>query len=89
MNSAVIQALSTNVQCGMRRQEGPPKLPEDYRLDLASDPDVPVLRRPNGTAAARFSAGGMTNEAIEQEALEDLLWRDLRQAQARREETAK
>ncbi len=55
------------------RREGPPKLPEGYRLDLASDPDAPVLRCPAGTAAARFSTGGMTNEAIEQEALEDLL----------------
>jgi hypothetical protein len=55
-------------------KEGPPKLPEGYRLDLASDPDVPILRRSNGTAAARFSAGDMTNEAIEQRALEDLLY---------------
>jgi hypothetical protein len=58
----------------MRRMEGPPKLPEGYRLDLSSDPDAPVLRRPDGTKVACFSARGMTNGAIEQEALEDLLY---------------
>jgi hypothetical protein len=51
----------------------PPKLPEGYRLDLADDPDAPALRRPDGTVVARFGARGMTNEAIEREALEDLL----------------
>jgi hypothetical protein len=51
-----------------------PKLPEGYRFDPASDPDAPALRRPDGTVAARFSPRGMTTyEAIEQEALEDLL----------------
>ena len=50
-----------------------PKLPEGYRLDLAGDPDAPALRRPDGTVVARFGARGMTNEAIEREALEDLL----------------
>ena len=76
MDSAMIQALSVDVQCGMQGREGPSiKLPEGYRLDLSSDPDAPVLRRPDGTAAARFSAWGMTKEAIEQEALEDLLHR--------------
>jgi hypothetical protein len=59
----------------MRNKEDPPKLPEGYRLDLASDPDAPVLRRLDGTVAARFSARGMTKEAIEREALEDLLHR--------------
>ena len=72
MNSAAIQVFSVDVQWVMRR-EGPPKLPEGYRVDLANDPDAPVLRCPDGTAAVRFSARGMTNEAIEQEALEDLL----------------
>jgi hypothetical protein len=57
----------------MRRREGLPELPDGYRLDLSSDPDAPLLRRPDGTAAARFSAWGMTDEAVEQEALEDLL----------------
>jgi hypothetical protein len=59
----------------MRNKEDPPKLPEGYRLDLASDPDAPVLRRLDGTVAARFSARGTTKEAIEREALEDLLHR--------------
>jgi hypothetical protein len=57
---------------GTRRQ---PKLPEGYRLDLANDPDAPALRRPAGVVVARFSAGGMTEEAIEHEAWEDLLYR--------------
>jgi hypothetical protein len=59
----------------MRNKEDPPKLPEGYRLDLASDPDAPVLRRLDGTVAARFSARGMSKEAIEREALEDMLHR--------------
>ncbi len=49
------------------------KLPEGYRLDLAGDPDAPALRRPDGSVAARFSARGTTREALEREALEDLL----------------
>ena len=52
---------------------GSSKLPAGYRLDLADDPDAPALRRPDGSVAARFSAGGMTHEAVEREALEDLL----------------
>jgi hypothetical protein len=60
----------------MRNKEDPPKLPEGYRLDLASDPDAPVLRRLDGTVAARFSARGMSKEAIEREALEDMLHRN-------------
>jgi hypothetical protein len=35
-----------------------------------------VLRRSDGTVAARFSARGMSKEAIEQEALEDMLHRN-------------
>jgi hypothetical protein len=50
-----------------------PKLPEGYTLDLANDPDTPALRRPDGVVMARFSAGGMTEEAIEHEAWKDLL----------------
>ncbi len=57
---------------GVRR---PPKLPEGDRLDLTSDPDVPALRGPNGVVVARFSARGLTEEVIEHEALEDLLYR--------------
>jgi hypothetical protein len=44
-----------------------PRLPPGYSLDL-SDPDVLVLRCPDGTAIARFSAQGATAEAIEREA---------------------
>jgi hypothetical protein len=56
------------------RTHGPPKLPEGYRLDLAAgDPDAPALRRPDGTVVARFGARGLTHEALEREALEDLL----------------
>ena len=51
----------------------PPKLPEGYCLDLAGDPDAPALRRPDGTVVARFGARGITDEALEREALEDLL----------------
>jgi hypothetical protein len=43
------------------------RLPPGYSLDL-SDPDVLVLRCPDGTAIARFSAQGATAEAIEREA---------------------
>ena len=57
----------------MGRTHRPPELPEGYRLDLASDPDSPALRRPDGSVVARFSAKGMTYEAVEREALEDLL----------------
>jgi hypothetical protein len=57
----------------VRETHGPPKLPEGYRLDFADDPDVPALRRPDGTVVARFSVRGMTYEALEREALEDLL----------------
>jgi hypothetical protein len=52
-----------------------PKLPEGYTLDLANDPDAPALRRPDGFVVARFSARGMSQEAIEHEAWEDLLHR--------------
>ena len=51
-----------------------PKLPEGYRLDLAEDPDAPALRRPDGGIVARFSRRGVTDEAIEREAWEDLLY---------------
>ena len=57
----------------MREAHGRPQLPEGYRFDLADDPDAPALRRPDGTVVARFSVRGMTNQALEREALEDLL----------------
>jgi len=44
-----------------------PRLPPDYVLDH-SDPDVLILRCPQGTAVARFSTRGATSEAIEREA---------------------
>jgi len=44
-----------------------PRLPPGYSLDR-SDPDVLILRCPNGTEVARFSARGATAEAIEREA---------------------
>jgi hypothetical protein len=57
----------------VRRKLRAPKLPKGYRLDLSGDPDAPALRRPDGTVVARFPAKGMTHEALEREALEDLL----------------
>jgi hypothetical protein len=45
------------------------RLPPGYSLER-SDPDVLVLRSPDGAAVARFSARGATAEAIEQEARE-------------------
>jgi hypothetical protein len=56
----------------VRETHGSPKLPEGYRLDFAVDPDVAALRRPDGTVVARFSIRGMSYEALEREALEDL-----------------
>jgi hypothetical protein len=55
------------------RTHGPPKLPEGYSLYLASDPNAPALRRPDDTVVDRFGARGMTYEALERGALEDLL----------------
>jgi hypothetical protein len=43
------------------------RLPPGYVLDR-SDPDVWVLLCPHGKAVARFSARGVTKEAIEREA---------------------
>ena len=57
----------------MGRIYSAPKLPEGYRLDLAGDPAAPALRRPDGTMVARFGARRMTHEALQREALEDLL----------------
>jgi hypothetical protein len=45
-------------------------LPPGYRLHR-SDPDVLVLRRPEGWVVAYFSARGATREAIEEAAWED------------------
>jgi hypothetical protein len=76
VNRETVQTLSVEVCWGMRKKEDLPKRPEGYHLDLASDPDAPVLRRSDSTVAARFSARGMSKEAIEQEALEDMLHRN-------------
>jgi hypothetical protein len=62
----------------VKETHGQPKLPEGYRLDLADDPDAPALRRPDGTVVARFALRGMTHQAIEREALEDLLHTSVR-----------
>jgi hypothetical protein len=48
-----------------------PGLPPGYILD-ESDPDVFVLRRPDGSFLAAFSALGATEESIRQVAVEDL-----------------
>ena len=73
MNKVLIRKPSGNVARCVSETHGPPKLPEGYRLDLADDPDAPALRRPDGTVVARFGARGMTHQAVEREALEDLL----------------
>jgi hypothetical protein len=70
---SIRQKPAGNVECYVRETHGRPKLPEGYRLDLADDPDAPALRRPDGTVVARFGLRGMTHEAVEREALEDLL----------------
>ncbi len=71
----MIRTTSGNVEYCVRVTWRTPKLPEGYRLDLASDPDAPALRRLDGVVVARFSARGMTEEAIEHEVWEDLLYR--------------
>jgi hypothetical protein len=52
-----------------RGAEGP-GLPTHYYLD-GSDPDVLVLRRPDGTFVAAFSAEGATREGLLEAAKED------------------
>jgi hypothetical protein len=61
------------------RREGPragmeqPTLPKlDYHLDK-SDPDILLLRRPNGSFVAAFSVRGVTEEGICETAKEDYL----------------
>jgi hypothetical protein len=73
LNKGLIRKPWGNVECWVRETHGPPKLPEGYRLDFADDPDAPALRRPDGTVVARFSVRGVTHQALEREALEDLL----------------
>ena len=64
---------SGNFRSEVRETPATYDLPEGYRLDLLGDPDAPALRRPDGTVVARFAARGLRREAIEREALEDLL----------------
>ncbi len=73
VNKGVIQKPSGYVKYGVGTAHRTPKLPKGYRLDLTDDPDAPALRRPHGTVVARFGARGLTHEALEREALEDLL----------------
>ncbi len=40
-------------------------------MDEIADPGVVILRRPDGSAAAVFSAMGATSEAVEEAAWED------------------
>ena len=53
-----------------RMSDEPLRLPPGYSLD-ESDPDIVVLRRPDSTTAAVFSALGATPESIQQAARED------------------
>ena len=46
------------------------RLPFDYTLD-ESDPDIVVLRRPDGCFVAAFSASGATDEGIRKAVIED------------------
>ena len=69
----LIQRASGTVHREVEQTPGTFDLPEGYRLDLLGDPDVPALRRPDGTVVARFAARGLCREAVEREALEDLL----------------
>jgi hypothetical protein len=73
MSRCLIRRASNNVVCCVRETHGPPKLPKGYRLEFSADPDAPALRRPDGTVVARFAVRGMRHEALEREALEDLL----------------
>ena len=52
---------------GGTKSSDEPRMPPGYVLDR-SDPDVLVLRSPQGTVIARFSAQGAKAEAIEREA---------------------
>jgi hypothetical protein len=49
----------------------PMRIEPDYRMDLVSEPDVIILRRPDGSEVAKFSMLGATLEEIERAAKED------------------
>jgi len=48
-----------------------PELLNGYYLDRITDPDVLILRRPDGSVAAVFSRRGVVEEEIERAAKED------------------
>lgn len=49
----------------------PSWLPQGYTLDEC-DPDILVLRRPDGSCVANFSPGGATKKSLRKAAEEDL-----------------
>jgi hypothetical protein len=51
-------------------ERGRERLPPDYRLDT-SDPAIWVLRRPDGTGTAYFSAWSAIRETVECAAKDD------------------
>ena len=53
-------------------------LPRGYKLDEVTEPEVVVLRRPDGSVVAVFSAWGASRELIERAAWEDYERRDPR-----------
>ena len=55
---------------GTLRPQDEPPLPPGYYLDR-SDPEVLILRSPEGALVARFSTRGYAAESIEREAWED------------------
>jgi hypothetical protein len=55
---------------GTLRPQDEPPLPPGYYLDR-SDPEVLILRSPEGALVARFSAPGYLAESVEREAWED------------------
>jgi hypothetical protein len=74
-----IRRASGNFRGEVAETPGTFELPEGYRLDLLGDLDAPALRRPDDTVVARFAARGLRREAVEREALEDLLGASLGQ----------
>jgi hypothetical protein len=62
--------LADNKQERHERGEQESALPPSYYLD-ESDPDILILRRPDDTFVAAFSAQGATREGIVEAAKED------------------
>ena len=65
---AYLRGDRTHLMC--RMSDEPLRLPPGYILD-ESCPDILVLRRPDGTTAAVFSALAATPESIQRAAWED------------------